>query len=394
VKDQYDSPVPENSAELRLRIALTLKEFSAEPDDALGAEGFSTKPSPELFPVPELALFVLRDLMGFKSFGRGEKVRWTVVCAFRGYPSRFELRKFGFTVMVGGGQENVTLALGALKKAMKLAEPLLRDLAQAQALHGNVTLSNRMGAFDGRYRYLREKAALAYGTGDLPKPSARSDGDDSQGIDLTGLGAFLMKSSRATLEGYWLAAAMVDAFFSRLEHQLVLLLAFTDFDPADGRLVHVIRSDWDDKFKTVFNIVADKLAKKNYDALKTLKEKTRNPEAHGGFEKGWHSLYFHMPNIGALPGNLLDFSKSNEFKLIPIEREDYNIICKSLDDIDGFIAQRLPLAMRYLTETGLSVYFDGKSREEFRNAMKDDTTFSEFLEYSVHMADMHSNMDY
>jgi hypothetical protein len=144
----------------------------------------------------------------------------------------------------------------------------------------------------------------------------------------------------------------------------------------------------------VFDIAVDKEAKSIYNSLKVLKERTRNPQAHGGFEKGWQSLYFHMPKIGALPGNLMDFNQSSEFKFIPIEHKDYEDMVKLLDSIDTFIADRLPLASRYVTETALPVAFDSDSRAEYRAALIDEATFAEYLDVTIHVADMHANMDY
>jgi hypothetical protein len=54
----------ENRAEVRARIALVLKDFAAEGDPKLRSlPGHRMHPDRERFPVPELALFVLRDLL-------------------------------------------------------------------------------------------------------------------------------------------------------------------------------------------------------------------------------------------------------------------------------------------------------------------------------------------
>jgi hypothetical protein len=319
---------------LKERLALVLSDFSRNPDETLGEQGHLTQPSRHDFPVPELALFVLRDLMEFKSYGPSEKLRWTVVCAFQGYPCTFELRKSGFTAFVGGDKRHLQLALGALRKAMKLADRVLQKHAHRQAALGNVALANRFADFDCRYRYFREQAAIAYAS---PDPPATPMGWNAKGEPTAWVSSF-MKGAR---EGNWLASAMVDAFYSRLEHEMVLLLAFTSFDPGNGELVRIIRADWDDKFKAHFDITADRPAKALYDSLKALKDKVRNPQAHGGFEKGWQSLYFHVPRVGTLPGNLMEFSESNEFKLISIEVGDYDTICATFDRFDEFIKKRL-----------------------------------------------------
>jgi hypothetical protein len=49
-----------------------------------------------------------------------------------------------------------------------------------------------------------------------------------------------------------------------------------------------------------------------------IKERLRNPLAHGGFERGWASLYFHFHRVGAIPASLTRFRDGVRFNLIPV----------------------------------------------------------------------------
>jgi len=70
--------------------------------------------------------------------------------------------------------------------------------------------------------------------------------------------------------------ACVNAFFSLLEHRLVLVLPFIDFDPADGALTAFIGARWGDKFRRVFDVASDSTAHAIYDRLHRIAEAYRN----------------------------------------------------------------------------------------------------------------------
>lgn len=338
------------------------------------------------FPIPEFGLLLLRDIMGFSWTGKDEKVAWTVYAAFDGMPMAFALRKFGFRIDCSS-EHTGRKALGALRKASKLAEPILFELASEQAHAGNVVLVNKFNDFHARYWFFRNLAVDAYNS---PPPSPNVISTNSDGM-ATGYVSDPFKPQR---EGYWFASAMVDAFFSRLEHQCTLLLPFIGFDPTGSRLSAIIRDDWGPKFKAVFNINVNLDAKRIYDRLFSLRERIRNPLAHGGFEKGDHSLYFHVPTIGTLPGSLSRISDSAiQFKFIAIERHDFEEICAIFDDFEAFVGSSLRRPQRYV-ESGLNVAFDERSRREYAASIANDDVFENYLEYQTHLADMHANMDW
>lgn len=86
-------------AQLRVRMAKALKGFEGRLPE--GCDPWSLRggrPDTKLFPVPELVLFALREVMGFRWGGVGEKVRWSVYATVDGEPFVFKLRKFGFAI--------------------------------------------------------------------------------------------------------------------------------------------------------------------------------------------------------------------------------------------------------------------------------------------------------
>ena len=65
---------------------------------------------------------------------------------------------------------------------------------------------------------------------------------------------------------------MLSAYFSRLEHVLVLLLAFGDYDPQSDDLARFIGMIWSDKFKRLLKVDSDLNKKRIYDDLRHIKE--------------------------------------------------------------------------------------------------------------------------
>jgi hypothetical protein len=86
---------------LRARLTKKLAGFSHFPAEEHAKEVMvSFRPDRALFPVPDLALYALRDVMGWRWHGPGEKTRWTVHGAFQGHRLAFALEKFGFTIFL------------------------------------------------------------------------------------------------------------------------------------------------------------------------------------------------------------------------------------------------------------------------------------------------------
>ena len=123
--------------------------------------------------------------------------------------------------------------------------------------------------------------------------------------------------------GAWETIAAVNAYFSLLEHEMVLLFAFTDLDPTDGALQTLIGDRWGLKFKCLFDI-SDRSTKCVYEALRKVAETYRNPYSHGGFEKGSAVLWFHVPGVAAMPARLSDYRDSPHFELFPVQPESFD----------------------------------------------------------------------
>jgi len=375
--------------EIRRRASHTLVDL--HPDGAGEAvTAWDRQPlSHEDFPVPELILFALTRLRNLKPFGPEEKLRWGVTACFRNMEFSVSLEKFGLRLYVPKGTSSETrkALIKCLQTASKLAESYLRDIAQQQIEIANVTIENRYHHFESAYRFFRDKAREAY---DRPSPEPVVLQRDEDGIP-TG---WTHAPWTPQIEGGYLAGAMLDAYFSWLEHVLVLVLPFTDFNPSNGQLLRFVGATWDEKWRTVFDLSADNEAKETYDLLKHIKESVRNPISHGGFGKKGTSFFFHVEHIGALPALLTKHGRSLEFMITRVPNKTYKDLCQQLDLCDVFLQNSKVWAGLRYAEAGLDIVFSNDFRELYHKARATHDALEEFIRWQSYMMDTHTNMDY
>ena len=330
-------------AGIRRQLTKVLSGFEKERHKDKRVSHLTYRPSRQEFPVPELVLFALRNVMGFDWDGPGEKCAWWVMCSFKGLPISFENRKMGFAICYADDpQVDIKRIVGQLRSAIAKVEKFLEPVAKQQVESGNVTIANEYTNFTTRYRFFRNLADTAYNAANAP-PSERVtnvlEGTEPDSLDaFTAAIESLNRSTAFQCDGFYHSTAMIDVFFSRLEHMLILLRAFTGRPLAHGELLKFLTSRWDEKFKSFVDVKGDANAQKCYTRLKNIKEKIRNPLAHGGMENDGSSLYIHLPTIGALPATFTKVRNSAQFNLIPIEHEDHNSICELFDEVDRILS--------------------------------------------------------
>jgi len=359
------------------------------------------KPSREDFPVPDLVKFALGSVLRFPTAGAEEKVRWTVFAMFNGVEVSFELRKFGFTICHAAHTEiDLKRLCGQLRSAVALTERWLTTLAQEQIQANNVTIANRNSEFDRRYRFFRSLADKAYKRASKqPRKRANAKAKLSELEQLAAPFSELMTAwrhnSRMNTEGFFYSVAMVDAFYSRLEHQLILLRAFHGTPLTEGGLKAFLNLNWDEKMRAFIDVDGDLAIQKLYSQLKHLKERIRNPFSHGGVENDGGSLFVHVPSVGALPANFTKFRHSVRFSLFPVEKEDHGSACALFDAVDTLFRSE-PLAAAYsLVEGGIDPSFDVKSIAEYAAVVADTPGEREtYMHYWHEENDRHANMDY
>lgn len=368
-------------------------ERREDPSD-IWAQSTMVRIEPRDLPVPGILLFLLTRIMGCVNLGRDEKTAWHVPLAFNGHRITVANQKFGlrmYVVPAEGSAESAediaTEVTRRLLKALKIVErEVLVDHAREQLEEGRITLSNQSGRLRVMYHHFRDAAAAAFEAAENPAPPKADDAVDE-------LFAEISEQLHRSQVGAWEAIAAVNAYFSVLEHELVLVSAFTDLDPTGGKLQELIGDRWGRKFQKVFDITGPD-AKRVYDRLHRIAEAYRNPYSHGGFEKGDAPLWFHLEGIGAVPARLSDIRTSSHFELFPVQPEGFRTICEELDETDQWLRDGQYGGAFAWIDASLDIAFDPSSRSEYRELVDDPERLREEIHRQSVLAERMMNFDF
>jgi len=338
-------------------------------------------------PSPYMVFLILVELLELPyRYKPLEKTLWEIPVRFKGVPLCLAHRKFGFSIhtpSVKQGLEILDDLIVALNRMLPTTDSAFAPIVEEQIREGKVMMENSFHRLDNKYDFFRSLAEEAFRS-NPPPPKVIQRAKGMEGWDL-------FKPER---EGYYFATAMLDAFFSRLEHLLVLMLPFCDFDPARDDLPLFIKSTWTTQFKRVFRLDLDHEAKSLYEELRVIKECFRNFAAHGELEKGHGSLFVTFPRLGAIPANLSLFGQSPHFSLFPLEEISFKEACTLFDRVDHHFSQSHTRFGYKYVEAGLPVAFDRHSIEKCQKATVSEEEFNSFLEYKGSLLDRNVNMDW
>jgi len=342
-------------------------------------------------PVPELVL----KLPTY--YDPEEKVRWTIPFNYKEFSCTFALQKSGLFLYVSRNEQPPAVldkaALEIIKKIKssinRVEKTLLIPYAQHQIESGNITIANHYLVLRNRYVYFREKAENTLRRQSRIKNSQTNDIKDFVKV----LNDKLKKMFKAENELFYNTIAMLDAYFSFLEHLFVLIMPLCR---DNIHLVDFIGKLWAVKYKLLFDISSNLEAKSFYDKLDSIKERFRNFYAHGAFGKGGTSLFFHFPNIGAIPAQLSEVKKGPHFDFFPIQKDNFKDICRTIDDFEKWLKSEGPvfaMAIKFV-ESGLDVPCDKQSLKIIRSAMASDKKLDALIQRYSYLWEMHTNMDY
>ena len=346
----------------------------------------------ENFPLPQLIFFILAKILRFKYYHHLEKILWLIPFYFNEHYCEISLRKFGLRLDVFTSNKNDDIEnikekiISKLNKASYLIEKkVLNSFANNQLEDGDFTIQNQYIEFTSMYNYFRENADNFF-----KLSLKKQDKSDNFSETINTINQKLKSQKKA----YYNAFSMIDTFYSRLEHLFVLSLAFLNFNPSRINVKEFIFKNWSDKYKDIFDISSDSKAKMFYDELKEIKEKYRNTKSHGGFDKEASSIYFHLPEVGAISCSLSKYNKSLTFNFIPFDINSFKNICSVFDEFDTWLDKsKLKYAVLYI-KTGLDVPFDKDSILKHNIAIKNEKSFNDLIEERAYFEDLYTNMDF
>jgi hypothetical protein len=379
---------PTISSEIRQHALHSLRDFSPSSVDEIEADLHRVEVDPAQIPVPELAYFALVKIVGCEDLGREEKTAWSIPFVFRDVQCELALQKFGLRLYIYEEPNKAEVderfaeeVISRLSRALRTIEKLVfTPYAEQQIRRGNVTVRNQLNRLRSLYYYFRKAAADSFAG------NGRIQSEPSQGV-------FHLMAEQT--EGFFNTVAMVNAYFSMLEHALVLVLPCTDFDPVNESLTDFIGKRWRDKYRRVYRIDTDVTAKKLHDRLHRVSEDYRNTYGHGGFDKKRGALYFHVPDLGVLPAMLSDIRDSPHFEFVPVDVNDFTEICNLFDEVDAWMRSGpTRFGMRWAMNAGLEVAFNASFLAQYRAAMVSEQQFEDFLMLQCQLWERYTNMDW
>lgn len=349
-------------------------------------------------PVPALVFYMFVGLLQCPWEGKGEKVRWTIHAKLNSEPVIFTLQKFGFKICLPVESElTVDRIVGQIRSGLKYAEDQLAPYAEDQFDKNLVIMRNLYYEFEDRYQYFRTLSSKAFNTAkaEAPKPSV----DESQ--DTPDISSFLSGfveswnyQIRHKTEGFYLTTAMVDAYFSLLEHRLLLLLPFTGQTLEEGDLLKFLSMKWDERFTQIVEIGRDSERQAMLARLRHIKAKIRNPISHGGVENDKGSFQFHIKGAGGVPVNLSEARNSIRFNVFPVEDEDHRSICDFFDEVDEVFRQGHLEIPNKLATSGIDPSFSPDAISRYKKALSSVDEADKFMEFWHYENDKHDNMDF
>lgn len=366
------------------------RDFGLPPEGKDDGETVLKTPlTPDVVPVPSLWKAAL-ELIGLESRGPGEKVAWWINFTYKTVPCTLASEKFGVRLYVSSDDDEEAarkLTNEIIKKiasAVRAVEKLIETEAPNLFGQGHATVVNQHIHLRRAYEYFREKAVT-------PTPiesvitEFRTDDGQYRGSSMTSGPAQMQENAFNDL------VAAITAYLSLLEHDLVLSLAFQDFNPATDDLKTLIGSNWADKYERILG--KGEPASSYRVRLRDVVERWRNMYAHGGFEKGHTaSVYLHVPGIGALPVGLTEVRTSPLFTLFPANSTDIAGVFTLFDEFDTWLRTTPPDAIAWI-ESGLAVGFDQTFRDEVAEAIKAGE-LEALIDRTAEIEDRHQNMDF
>lgn len=226
-----------------------LRDFGPVPeDDERQGTTYKLTLSPHDAPVPSLLKYAL-NLMGFKAYGPGEKVAWWVNFTYQSDRCELAHEKFGLRLYLHteASEDEVRRTqaqiIKQLRASMRIVEKLILDSVPELLGNGNATVVNQHRPLWRAYEYFRGRAVDPVFIEDQHITHEPVEGAVIQA-------AYTFKSGRFQMQmnAFHDMVAAITAYLSLLEHDLVLALAFSGFDPAEDDLTAVIGSRWADKF--------------------------------------------------------------------------------------------------------------------------------------------------
>lgn len=155
-----------------------------------------------------------------------------------------------------------------------------------------------------------------------------------------------------------------------------------------------IGKKWSDKYRYVFGVQGSGSANDFFTRLTEIAERHRNTYAHGAFGKEDATIYFHVPGVGAIPGNMTAVKNSPQFAFFPNDDDDFAKLCHTFDEWEQYVesSREFGIAWQWIT-AGLDVRYDSDFVSKVRAVVENDE-LENFIYKTAMEWERHVNMDF
>jgi len=348
---------------------------------------------------PFIIYLMFKEILDYPVLPRLEKVAWEIPILYKNQEFVLAHRKFGFDISSFRESEELhKLAISAIEKiatATPLVEALVNPKIQEKVELGNITLENKYTQIRNRYLFFREKLECT-DNNDAIKLKTKLENfswDNFKNAQEAEIGYNEIRRLQNS-NSYYLFA-MIDSYFSLVEHITVLLVPFlSHIKIKDLQLENFIGKNWKDKLQIVLEHKENKEANKKIEILDEIKEQIRNPMSHGYFHKKGKSFFVHMNGLGTVPFTLTKSSTKYKFSDVSTDHMPPQTIIKHFDDFEEYLdSVSTKYGMKYI-KRDLPVAFDQTSSTTYRRRMRTEKSTERYIKETINELENALNMDW
>ena len=337
--------------------------------------------------------FVLKDIIGCDDFGRGEKLAWEYALRYEGVPMTLAFQKFGMRAYIdieridepGAVDMASRLALTIGRALPLLRKTVLSAIADEQISRGEINVDNHLPRLKRQYEHFRNLSSASLLAASVAEPIREEQPGPPRTISVR------LPSIELEQQAGYESNAALSAFFSMLEHLLLIEFLLSGREADGGRLGTFLASGWKAKFKYVMDL-EDPQTKVQYDKLAEIHDQARNRSVHGGVHSDGTDFNFLLPGVGPVSAHLVISGRKRTYRWS--SKTTASSVQDVLDEVGGWLENRpLGPAITY-GESGLPLFFGSGLRNELVEARRDPASLLTIIENLRTWLDNSANMDW
>lgn len=332
-----------------------------------------------------LLKYVLADIAGFPCTHQPiEKVAWEIDFIVNKIHCTISSEKFGYRLYIHSKDHAIISRLSKqlppiFNKVVVSLQKHLETFSASEIEKGNIIVINQYKELFDMYTFFKQQAGRKRKFRDVKTQEKDFAKSWNRGI-------------KAGRESFYFEQAAYFAFFGLLEHLLVLLLAFRNFNPKSDALKRFIFLKWSEKYKRIFDL-SDKQFNEYYIFLTDLSRQNRNLYAHGKFSKDNSSMLVYLAGTGLISAKPFNFNGTEGaplFRWLGGSGVSFQKLDNFLQLIKKHSQYKVPMQ---IICGGLNPDFSPNERREYKKLMRSGDA-SEFVEHTNDLIDRHQNMDW